>query len=384
MTGGLNAGDGQKQEDFMLKLRTRVAIAALACALATPAVIAQTPKTPDGHPDLNGLWTNASLTPISRAKAGGPLVVNKEEAIKIADGTSIAGVPANDPEFNKNARYSDPNKGAPAKGGSDFGLKGYDSFWVTPGTELAFVKGEYRTSNIVEPPTGQLPYRHPAEVMKKAQAGFTRYLTGNDPYEGPEATAISERCLIGFGGTGGPGMLSVLYNNNYQFVQTPDYLMVLVEMAHDARIVPIFPTAEKAKANHKPNVITPGLGVSVAWWEGDTLAIETINVKPLEAENGSFPLSQNAKVTEHLQRIAEKEIFYSFTVDDPDTYTQPWKAELSFYPSKALFEYACHEGNYGMHGILAGARNLERQKAEAEKAKAVATPAKTTKGKATK
>ena len=368
----------------MLKLKSHVALAVLACVLAAPIATAQTPKTSDGHPDFNGLWTNASLTPLSRAKPGGPLVVDKATATKIADGTSIAGVPANDPEFNKNARYSDPNKGAPAKGGSDFGLKGYDSFWVTPGTELAVVKGEYRTSNIVDPPSGQLPYKNPAEVMKKAQAGFTRYLTGNDPYEGPEATAISERCLIGFGGTGGPGMLSVLYNNNYQFVQTPDYLMVLVEMAHDARIIPIFPTADKAKASHKPNVIKPWLGDSVAWWEGDTLAVETINVKPLEAENGSFPISAKAKVTERFQRTGDKEIFYAFTVDDPDTYTQPWKAELSFYPSKALYEYACHEGNYGLHGILAGARNLERQKAEAEKAKAVTAPAKPAKGKATK
>ncbi|MEP7209819.1 MAG: hypothetical protein ABI740_03190 [Alphaproteobacteria bacterium] len=366
----------------MLKLRTRVAIAALAYALAAPMAIAQTPKTSDGHPDFNGIWTNASLTPLSRAKPASPLVVTKEEATKIADNTSIAGVPANDPEFNKNARYSDPNKGAPAKGGSDFGLKGYDSFWVTPGTELAKVHGEYRTSNIVEPANGQLPYKNPAAVMKKAQAGFTRYLTGNDPYEGPEATEISERCLIGFGGTGGPGMLSVLYNNNYQFVQTPDYLMVLVEMAHDARIIPIFPSAEKARAGHKPNVITPWLGDSVAWWDGDTLNVETINVKPLEAQNGSFPLSPKAKVTERFQRDGDKQIFYSFTVDDPDTYTQSWKAELSFYPSKAVYEYACHEGNYGMIGILAGARNRERAQAEAVKAKAPI--AKSAKGKATK
>lgn len=364
----------------MRGLKARVAAAALALALASPAAMAQTPKTPDGHPDFNGIWTNASLTPLARAKANGPLVVSKEEAIKIADNTSIAGVPANDPEFNKNARYSDPNKGAPAKGGADFGLKGYDSFWVTPGTELAKVHGEYRTSNIVDPPNGQLPFRDPAAQARKAQQGFTRYLTGNAPYEGPEETAISERCLIGFGGTGGPGMLSVLYNNNYQFVQTPDYLMILVEMAHDARIIPIFSSAEKAKASHKPNVIKPWLGDSVAWWEGDTLAVETINVKPLEAENGSFPLSPKAKVTERFQRDNGGQIFYSFTVDDPETYTQTWKAELNFYPSKAVYEYACHEGNYGMVGILAGARNLERAKAAAAKASAV----KQVKGKATR
>jgi hypothetical protein len=382
MTGGLNAGARQKQEDFMLKLRTSAALAALACVLAAPMATAQTPKTPDGHPDFNGIWTNASLTPLARAKANGPLVVSKEEAIKIADNTSIAGVPANDPEFNKNARYSDPTKGAPAKGGADFGLKGYDSFWVTPGTELAKVHGEYRTSNIVDPPSGQLPYKDPADVMKKAQAGFVRYVTGNAPYEGPEETAISERCLIGFGGTGGPGMLSVLYNNNYQFVQTPDYMMILVEMAHDARIIPIFPTAEKARASHKPNVITPWLGDSVGWWDGDTFTVETINEKPLAAENGSFPRSPKAKVTERFQRDGDKQIFYSFTVDDPATYTQPWKAELNFYPSKALYEYACHEGNYGMTGILAGARNLEREKAEAAKLKA--KPVMAEKGKATK
>src|SRR5690606_14589369 len=164
-----------------------------------------------------------SLTPLSRARGINSLVVSRDEAQKIADNTSIAGVAADDPEFNRNARYSDPNKGAPEKGGADFGLKGYDSFWVTPGTMLGKVKGEYRTSNIVEPANGQLPFKDPAAQMRKQMAGFQRYMTGNAPYEGPEETAISERCLIGFGQTGGPGMLSVLYNNNYQFVQTPDH-----------------------------------------------------------------------------------------------------------------------------------------------------------------
>jgi hypothetical protein len=379
MTGGLRPASRQKQEDLMPNFRTRIAIAALACALASPMAMAQAPKTPDGHPDFNGIWTNASLTPLARAPGVKSLVVDKATAAKIAAATPIAGV-APDKSFTSD--YVDPKEGAPEKGGEDFGLKGYNSFWVTPGTDLAMVHGEYRTSNIVDPPNGQLPYKNPSAVMKKAQAGFVRYVTGNDPYEGPEATELSERCLIGFGGTGGPGMLSVLYNNNYQFVQTPDYLMILVEMAHDARIIPIFPSAEKARASHKPNVIKPWLGDSVAWWDGDTLSVETVNVKPIQAEDGSFPLSPKAKVTEHFQRDGDHRIFYSFTVDDPDTYTQPWKAELSFYPSKALYEYACHEGNYGLHGILAGARNLERQKAEAAKLKA--KPVKADKGKATR
>ena len=338
------------------------ALVALAIALAQPA-LAQVPRTPDGKPDMSGIWTNASLTPLSRSPAQKSLVVTEEEAKKIAAGTAIAGVPANDPEFSKNTTYSDPTKGAPPKGGSDFGLKGYDSFWVTPGDKLSNVKGEWRTSNIVEPATGQLPFKDPAAQQKKQMIGFQRYMTGNAPYEGPEEPAISERCLIGFGQTGGPGMLSVLYNNNYQFVQTPTHMMILVEMAHDARIVPIFTTADEARAHHKPSAITPWLGDTVGWWDGDVFVMETVNVRPLQAENQSFPLSKQAVVTERLTRTSDKDIFYEFSVNDPGTYTQPWKAELSFYPTSKLFEYACHEGNQGMIGILAGARELEREAA---------------------
>jgi hypothetical protein len=335
------------------------ALAALAIAMAQPA-LAQIPRAPDGKPDLSGIWTNASLTPLSRSPAQKSLVVSEEEAKRIASKTAIAGVPADDPEFSRNTTYSDPTKGAPPKGGSDFGLKGYDSFWVTPGDKLAQVKGEWRTSNIVEPVNGQLPFKDPAAQQRKQMIGFQRYMTGNAPYEGPEEPAISERCLIGFGQTGGPGMLSVLYNNNYQFVQTSTHMMILVEMAHDARIVPIFANAEEARKGHKPPVIKPWLGDTVGWWEGDTFVMESINVNPLQAQNQSFPVSPKAVITERLTRTGEKDIFYEFSVNDPETYTQPWKAELSFYPTSKLYEYACHEGNQGMIGILAGARELER------------------------
>ncbi len=148
-------------------------------------------------------------------------------------------------------------------------------------------------------------------------------------------------------------------------------MMILVEMAHDARIVPIFATADQARAHHRPQVITPWLGDTVGWWEGDAFVMETVNVNPLQAENQSFPLSKQAVVTERLTRTGEKDIFYEFSVNDPGTYTQPWKAELSFYPTSKLYEYACHEGNQGMIGILAGARELERAKAaEAKQVKA--------------
>jgi len=347
------------------------ALAAVAMALLAQPALAQVPRTPDGKPDLNGAWSNASLTPLSRAQGQTKLIVSKDEADKIAKGTGLAGIAADDPEFS-NSGYSDPNKGAPPKGGDDFGLKGYDKFWVAPGDSLALVKGEYRTSNIVEPASGQLPFRDPASQMKRAMEGFRRYATGEAPYEGPEEPTLSERCLIGFGQTGGPGMLSVLYNNNYQFVLTPDHLMILVEMAHDVRIVPIFGSADEARKNHKPAAIKPWLGDTVGWWDGDTFVMETVNINPLQAEEQSFPVSAKGVVTEKLTRIGEKEVFYQFEVNDPETYTQPWKAELSFYPATRVYEYACHEGNHGMIGILAGARERERA-AEAAKAKATTT-----------
>ena len=352
----------------LLALSACAAALSLACAAqAADSKAGAVPMTGFGKPDLSGIWTNQSLTPLARAKPGGPLEVDEATAKKMADAMAIAGI--DDPSF-KNAKYSDPNAGAPPKGDKDFGTKGYDSGWVTPGENLGKVNGKYRTSDIVEPASGQIPYKDLAAAAKRAQARGIAYVTGNSPYENPEETAISERCLIGFGGTGGPGMLSVLYNNNYQFVLTKDTLAIDVEMAHDVRLIPIFDSAAKAQANHRPAVIKPWLGDSVAWWEGPTLVVETTNVNPLQGENHPFYLTPTGKVTERLTRKSEKEIAYSFTVDDPATYTQVWKAELTFYPSPGVYEYACHEGNYGLEGILAGARAKEREQASAVKPQA--------------
>lgn len=342
-------------------MKTSVLLSSVAAAAAvclSGAAGAQTSKR-----DLTGIWTNASLTPLARAQGVTKLEVTPEEAAAIVKKTGVAGIPAE--ENFRDQAYSDPNAGAPEKGGKDFGVKGYDGGWVSPGERLATVRGKFRTSNIVEPADGQLPYRDKAAAARTAQLRGVKYAMGNDPYEGPESTTPSERCLIGFGGTGGPGMLSVLYNNTYQFVQTKDHLAIVVEMAHDQRIIPIFASAEKARAGHGPAVVKPWLGDSVGWWEGDTFVAETVNVKPLQAENGPFALSPQAKVTERFTRTGPKEIAYSFTVDDPVTYTQPWKAELSFYPTNNMFEYACHEGNYGIVGILQGARLKEKAALEA-------------------
>jgi hypothetical protein len=329
----------------------------------TPGAVQEAPRplrTADGKPNFSGTWSNASLTPLSRGRGQTSLVVSEAEARRIAGGTAVAGVA---PEQAGNENYVDPNAPAPPPGGSDFGLKGYNSFWVTPGDNLAYVHGEFRTSNIVEPANGQLPYRDPAGIARSRQAGGVRYVTGVGGNAGPEDTNLAERCLIGFSGTGGPGMLSALYNNNYEFVQTPTHLMILVEMAHDARIVPIFASQAEAQRGHKPAAITPWLGDSVAWWEGDTLAIETINVNPEQGRAHPFALSPAGKVTERLSRDG-RDIFYSFTVDDPAIYTQAWRAELAFRPIEGhVYEYACHEGNYAMPHMLAGQRLLDAQAA---------------------
>lgn len=335
------------------------AIIALSCATATWAA---PPLTAGGKPDLTGIWTNASLTPLQRPKMASGLEVSAEEAEKIVAATGTGG--AADKTWTKE-NYSDPNAPAPEKGGEDFGVKAYDTAWTAPGEMLGKVRGKYRSSNIVEPADGRLPYADNASAAQRSQVRAVRYATGNDAYEGPEATALSERCLIGFGNTGGPGMLSTLYNNTYQFVLTDTHLAIVVEMAHDVRVIPIFQTAAIAKAAHKPDAIRPWLGDSVAWWDGATLVIETINIHPEQAENGPFYLSDKGKVTERLTRLSETEIDYAFTVEDPATYTRPWKAELSFRPQSQLYEYACHEGNYGLEGILAGARKAEQERATA-------------------
>lgn len=356
----------------MSKRSVLIASALLLAASAAPGALAQ--QAPQGaHPrDLTGVWTNANKTPVSRPRNQPKLVVSAEEAKRIADGAAIAGVAPSEAGL---VDKIDPNAPAPAKGSADFGTKGYNSFWLSTGDSLAKVKGEYRTSNIVDPPDGQIPHKDPAAVMKKAREGGIVYLTGVAPYNGPEEIGLAERCLIGFSGAAGPGMFTPIYNNNYQFVLTNDYFVIEAELVHDARIIPIYASAAEARAHHRPNAIKPWLGDSVAWWDGDSLTVESINLNPTQSEQGVIPLSPQGKVTEHFQRWADDEIFYSFTVEDPVRYSKPWTVENSFRPQSRLYEYACHEGNYAMEGILSGARKLEREQAAAKATNAKATKA---------
>lgn len=306
--------------------------------------------------DLTGTWTNASLTTLNRPTGVDKLILSKSEADALVAKINIAGFA---PEGAPTEDFSDPEAGAPTRGSADFGVKAYDQFWVAPGEHLALVKGEFRSSYVVDPSNGRVPMRPEYARQRPASA---RYVTGVGGNEGPEAPPLSERCLIGFGNTGGPGMLSTLYNNTYQIVQAPDHVMILVEMVHDARIVPTFNSASEARRAHRPGVMTPWLGDSVGWYEGSTLVVETINIRQEQVLASPIPVSPSGKVTERFTRVADGEIFYEFSVEDSTIYSAPWRAELSFYASKErVYEYACHEGNYAMDGILAGARRLERE-----------------------
>jgi hypothetical protein len=312
-----------------------------------------------GSRDLTGLWSNTSLTTLQRPAGIAALEVSPAEAKKIVGSRLTIGYTAE--ETKKGATHSDPNAPPPPAGDKDFGVKGYDVGWVDPGEELGKVNGKYRTSHVIDPADGQLPYIDVAAANAKAKARGIAYATGKGPYDGPESATLSERCILN--GSGGPGMLHGLYNNDFKFVLTKDYFGVAVEMGHDVRAIPIYATAQKAKASHGP--LPRWQGDSVAWWEGNTLVVESTNIIPLQGDNGQFAMSPKAKVTEYFTRRGPKEIHYKFTVDDPVNYTRPWTAELTFQPVNAIFEYACAEGNYGLEGMLAGARAKDAEETSA-------------------
>lgn len=337
----------------MAQLAKVMTVVAMAAVMASPAFAqsgsGDTPRTPDGRPSFDGVWTNGSGTRLERGGNFKTLVVPKAEAEALLK-TAIAGrEAANAPSDLSAGAFKDANSAA-----------GYNSFWTDPGIGLMTVRGEARSSHIVSPEDGRIPFRDRAKSLELPIREGVEYRSGKGAYEGPEDLPLRERCLIAQSDGGGPVMLNGLYNNNYGFHLTADHLVIEVEMVHDARIIPIHASAEKARAAHKPAVIKPWLGDSVAWWEGDTLVVETRNVHPVQVSRTSTPLSPQGAVTERFTRVAPDELLYQFKVEDPVHYTTAWSGEYAFKPgSGSIFEYACHEGNYSMEGILGGARLAE-------------------------
>ncbi|NKB33264.1 MAG: hypothetical protein GKR91_09210 [Pseudomonadales bacterium] len=222
------------------------------------------------------------------------------------------------------------------------------------GDTLALIDGKYRTSIIVDPPDGQIPWREQGFSIRRQQGqavfGFPENLERSD---GPEGRPLSDRCLKAFSSS--TPFLSSVYNNNMQIVQSPDHVVLLVEMVHEARIV-------KINQEHKDLPYDKWGGDSIGYYEDDTLVVVTKNFNPWEISSGfGVSASTNMELTERFRRVADDELRYSFTIDDPTLYTQPWSGEMPMRPSQGMYEYACHEGNHALSGILAGARRLESE-----------------------
>ncbi len=319
-------------------------IPATALALMSAVAMAQDayepPRTASGRPDLQGFWTNASLTTLQRAG------VYEEFGLAIPD-DQLESVTANNHQNVRQATDDNQVQGQLPDGSDLARGRGYNAFWVDPGSRFGVIDGQARTSWITYPENGRIPFSERGDALRRDSR---ERFSGN---HGPEGRSLGERCIIGFGGTGGPLMNNVLYNNLYQIVQTDSYLMILVEMVHDARIIPI-------GGEHRPAELQPWLGDSVAHWDGDTIVVETINLHPQQAPRNAAPLSAEGRITERFTRVADDRILYEFAVSDPLYYTEAWGGEMVFNGTDTMpYEYACHEGNYGLEGILAGARRLE-------------------------
>ncbi|MEZ5492018.1 MAG: hypothetical protein R3F50_17165 [Gammaproteobacteria bacterium] len=300
------------------------------------------PRTPGGRPDLQGIWTNKTLTPLTRGREFG------ENRALTAE--QVARLEAGRQDFlEAEFAASDPDReaGAGAQAGNDGNTEdGYNEFWKDEGSHIQVINGEYRASIVIDPPDGQIPYKGDPRAMFRRDPGAP----GRS--DGPEGRPLAERCLLSFGSHSGPPMLPVMYNNNYQFIQTDDYVVILAEMVHDARIV-------RLDGSELMPDMKKWMGDSVGHWEGDTLVVETLGFHPQQSFRGA---SENLQVTERFTRVSDSEILYSFTLDDDTVFSQPWTGELMFNarPSdEVIYEYACHEGNYALPGILAGARQLE-------------------------
>ena len=302
-------------------------------ALAPSAVAGQdaVPRTPDGHPDLQGVWNFSTATPMERPEElAGKETLTPEEAAAWEANLAV-----------ERAGLESELDDAPL----EFRVGYSVGIWFEWGDSLA---GQ-RTSLVVDPPNGRIPAMRP---MFEAQRELTRLLRARHAH-GPEDRGTSERCLLGF--NSGPPMTPSAYNNNVQIFQTTNHVAILNEMVHNARIIPL------DNRPHLPASLRQWVGDSRASWEGDTLVVETRNFLGETSLAGS---SANMHLVERFTRLDDDTLLYEFTVIDPTTWSGPWTAQVLMTQSdQPLYEYACHEGNYAMASSLSGARAMEAKEA---------------------
>lgn len=312
----------------------------------------QAPKTGFGQPDISGFWTNVTITKLTRpGELGNRLVYTEQEVAEIEGRAKVEeeeaarpvdpGAPA---EFRHDSSVALRPEFAAAGGATGF----YDHIWLDPGSKVMRVGGEPRTS-LLTTPDGQIPALRDS-AKSTSRRPQRRY--GQRNYDSYETRPLGERCIIGFGRNSGPPMYANgFYNNNYQIVQTPDHVVILVEMNHDARIV-------RLHSEHRTDNVRPWFGDSIGWWEDNTLVVETTHIPEAQAFYGAW---QGLTVTERFTRVGENRLHYRFTVEDPTVWKSPWGGEYEFSTLDGdIYEYACHEGNYALPGILQGARVKEK------------------------
>ena len=324
---------------------------ALALCLSTPAGAQTTfepPRLPHGTPDLQGVWDFRTLTPLQRpTDRADQAVLTAEEVAKIEANAVQRAIDADRPSEVRTE---------PLEVGGNVGA--YNNFWFDRG---AGVVDDRRTALIVDPPDGRVPTVQPSVPQQGGPAAEdatpkrpVRFRVGGIGMDGPEDRGLAERCLLGF--NSGPPIVPAGYNQNLQLFQTASYVVILNEMVHDARIVPL------DGRDHLPESIRQLMGDSRGYWDGDTLVVNTTNFTEKTASfNPSVTSAVGSgvtlRLTERFRRVADDTLVYEFTVDDAATFTRPFTASLPMKRGAApLFEYACHEGNYGMRNLLSGAR----------------------------
>jgi hypothetical protein len=312
--------------------------AALPLLVLSQTALADIPRLPDGRPDFQGLWTNETETPLERPPQFGSRRAMREEEAAAWKPGSAAGLT----DLNGND-WLDPDRGPPPKG-EPIRL---EADWFISSGYVALVNGELRTSLIIDPPNGRIPYAENGRNRDFISQMLAR--PGVEEFDGPELRPAGERCLLSVLSTAGPPMLPMSYNSNYRIVQTADYLMVMAEMVNDARIIRI-------NGEHQREEIYKWMGDSVGHWEGDTLVVSTRNIHPQQSFRGS---TGNMTAIEKFSMDENGQIIYQVTINEPEVYGVPWTAEVPMRrlpQGSHIYEYACHEGNHSIVGALAGTR----------------------------
>lgn len=317
-----------------------------------------------GKPDFTGVWNNETLTTVDRSSAFGSRLVMTEAETKTIEGANDTLLARASTPTEAGATIKDIESQDTCSGGRSGAAQvcNYDAAWTAPGDKVMRVNGQPRTS-LLTTPDGQYPRARRQETAgereRRARAAVGEGSGGGESAaernrgpqnDNPETRGLAERCLIV---RPGPPMFDGLYNNNHYFQMGADHVAIVTEMIHDTRIV-------RMNATHRADGVRPWSGDPIGWWEGDTLVVETTQMPEAQAYRGSW---ENLKVVERFTMVSPERMNYRFEIIDPTLWDKPWGGEYEFVRGGRMFEYACHEGNYGLENILAGARAEDIQSA---------------------